>query len=538
MIVGERGWRESAWEELASRRWDLLIVGGGITGAGILREAVRSGLRAALVEARDFAWGTSSRSSKLVHGGLRYLRQGRLRLTAGAVREREALLQDAPGLVEPLGFLLAVYRPFDRLAYGAGLAFYDLIAGRRGHEYLGAAEFRLFAPHLSPRGLRGGFCYRDAQTDDARLVLRLILESAAAGAPTLNYVRAESLLLEGGSVTGVRVRDALTGRSAEGRARVVVNAAGAATDGLRAGLGGAGVVRPLRGSHLVFPADRLPAPQALAFAHPEGGPGVFVFPWEGVTVVGTTDLDHSGPPQQEPRMEYGEAERLVSALQTRMPGLDLTLEDAICGWAGVRPVVGRGRGDPTRESREDLILDESGLLSVAGGKLTTFRLTARRVLARVRERIPELELPSGSAPVFDTPDPNTLDRSGLEPEVGRRLLGRYGREAVALVRAAGQDELERIPGTRTLWAELRWAARAECVEHLEDLLLRRTRLGVLLPEGGAALLPRVRGICRDELGWNDRRWEREAAAYRELWESAYRVPEPHRWRARPKARVG
>ncbi|MCL6431986.1 MAG: FAD-dependent oxidoreductase, partial [Anaerolineae bacterium] len=242
----QRDWRSAVWAQI-DEPWDLIIIGGGVTGAGILREAARSGVRALLVEQRDFAWGTSSRSSKLVHGGLRYLKEGKLRLTRNAVRERERLLEEAPGLIDPLGFLLATYkgdRP-GRWTYKVGLSIYDLLALRWTHRYYSAADFEMLAPHLAPEGLRGGFRYGDAQTDDARLVLRLIQEAVADGGVAINYVAVCGLLQEKGRVAGVRLREEGSGREAEARARVVVNATGAWADRLRREVGAPARMRPL-----------------------------------------------------------------------------------------------------------------------------------------------------------------------------------------------------------------------------------------------------------------------------------------------------
>ncbi len=524
-------WREIVWSRL-SGPWDVLVIGGGITGAGIFREAVRLGLRALLVEQRDFAWGTSSRSSKMVHGGFRYLKDGHVRLTWASVRERQRLLAEGAGLIEPMGFLIATYRGDrpGRWAYRAGLSIYDLLALQWSHRYYSAEDFQFLAPHLSIEGLQGGYRYGDAQTDDARLVLRVLREAASAGGMALNYARAESLLLgeEGtpssGQVVGVRLRDTLSGRTAEVRARAVINATGAWADRLRAELGRPPRIRPLRGSHLIFPGWRLPAAQALTFLHPLDRRPVFIFPWEGIALVGTTDLDHDRPLDEEPAISPEEVAYLMAGVEAQCPRLNLSLEDVLSTFSGVRPVIGTGRSDPSREPRDHVVWEENGLLTVTGGKLTTFRLIARDALRAIRSRFPALPPFDEPSPVLDPVD-ETLEGSGLDARTCRRLLGRYGAEAPALLAAAGDGELETIPGTDFLWAEIRWAARAEGVVHLDDLLLRRVRVGLLLPRGGEALLPRVRAICQEELGWSDARWEEEEAAYRALWQACYSLPE-------------
>ena len=519
-------WREEVWREV-ERPYDILIVGGGITGAGILREAARLGLRALLVEQKDFAWGTSSRSSKLVHGGLRYLKEGKIGLTRASVSEREHLLEEGPGLIDPLGFLLATYKSdkTGRLVFRAGLTVYDLLALQWSHRYYSPRDFQMLAPHLTAAGLKGGFRYGDAQTDDARLVLRVIAEAVADGATAVNYAAAEQLLRdENGRVHGLILRDQLTNQTASVTARVVISATGAWADELRGQVGGAARIRPLRGSHLVFPNWRLPVAQAISFLHPIDQRPVMIFPWEGVTLVGTTDVDHARTLDKEPCISPDETAYLLAAVESQFPSLGITLGDVVAAFAGVRPVIGSGKEDPSEESRDHVVWVENGLLTVTGGKMTTFRLIALDALKEVRHLLPDLPELADNLPVLNPVDVALPGGEQLPEDVRRRLLGRYGAAAPALVAAAQAGELDIIPGTQTLWAELRWAARAEAVSHLDDLLLRRVRLGILLPEGGAALLPRIRTICQAELGWDDGRWQSEQAAYLALVRGCYSVP--------------
>ena len=525
----EKGWRDEIWSRL-DQPWDVVVVGGGITGAGILREATRLGLRTLLVEKRDFGWGTSSRSSKLVHGGLRYLKEGNLRLTRASVHERERLLNEGPGLIDPLGFLLATYegdRP-GRWTYSAGLSVYDLLALQWSHRHYSVQDFQMLAPRISRAGLTGGFRYGDAQTDDARLVLRVIREAVADGGVALNYVAAEEVLRDKvqdtASVVGVRLQDQVEDRTAAVYSRVVINATGAWADGLREQVGAPARIRPLRGSHLIFPAWRLPVAQAVGFLHPVDRRPVFIFPWEGITLVGTTDVDHEQPLDDEPGIGPAEVAYLMAAVEAEFPSLQLTLDDVISTFAGVRPVISTGQVDPSKESRDHVVWDEDGLLTVTGGKLTTFRLIALDALKAVRNRLPELPPMDEDVPVLDPVDVALPGAEPLDETIRRRLLGRYGADAPALVAAAKPGELSPVSGTQTLWAELRWAARAEGVIHLDDLLLRRVRLGNLLPRGGEALLSQIRAICQPELGWDDTRWEAEEAAYLDLWLRHYGLP--------------
>jgi glycerol-3-phosphate dehydrogenase len=525
--VWGRLWREALWDDLAARRapWDVVVVGGGIAGAGIFREATRRGLATLLVEGRDFAWGTSSRSSKLVHGGIRYLQHGHWRLTRESLRERDRLLREAPGLVEPLFFVRPVYRgEGSRWLYPAAFAAYGILAGRRQHSYYKAKAAERLAPSLRREGLIGAYGYMEASVDDARLVVRLLREGVRAGGRALSYCPVDSLLVEGGAVAGVRARDAESARVLELKARVVVNATGARADDLRREVGGQALIRPLRGSHLVFPADRLPMDQALSFRHPRDGRHVFACSWEGATMVGTTDGDHDGPLGEEPRISGQEMAYLLEVVTTYFPSLRLDVRDVVGTWAGVRPVVGTHRADPSAESREGLLVDERGLVTVTGGKLTTVRATALAALERVREHLPHSAMPDGTR-LFDEVDPAGADHPALDTATRRRLLGHHGHEAAEVLSAAGEDELALVPGTRTLRAQLRWAARAEGVTHLDDLLLRRARLGLVLPEGGASLLPLVRAIVQQELGWSDEKWRAEEAGYRALWRAAHAVPE-------------
>lgn len=524
-----------------AREWDVLVIGGGITGAGILLEAARRGLKALLVEQRDFAWGTSSRSSKLVHGGLRYLKHGQFALTRESVHEREHLLRQAAGLVEPQSFAFGDYvgRKPGKRAFLAGLAIYDRMAGQRARHYYSRDEFAALAPNIATDGLQGGMVYNDAKTDDARLVLRVLQEARRHGAVVLNYMAVESLVREGGATAGgdacgALLRDGLRGVQHEVRARIVISATGAWADRLRASLsteaGPAGPgaptgrrLRPLRGSHLVLPAWRLPLAQAISLMHPADGRPVFAYPWEGVTLIGTTDVDHHEDLSREAAITRAECDYLLAAMQAQFPQLHLNDDDIIATYAGVRPVIDSGKTDPSKETRDHALWLENGLLTVTGGKLTTFRVIALDALKLAATRLPELHGRLTPQPVFAA-SPALRYAPELPPGQGQRLQGRYGACAQPLIDAAHAGELALIPGTETLWAQLRWAARHEDVCKLEDLLLRRTRIGIQLRGGGAAILPRIRAICQPELGWSDQRWEQEQTEYRALWQAHYSLP--------------
>lgn len=519
--------RREELPELLACDWDVLIVGGGITGAGILLEASRRGLRALLVEQRDFAWGTSSRSSKLVHGGLRYLKQGQFALTRESVHERQALLTDAVGLVEPQGFAFGDYvgRKPGRRQFMLGLAIYDVMAGRRARRYVDAADFAMLAPHIRREDLQGGMLYQDAKTDDARLVLRVLQEARRHGGVAVNYLGVESLLREGQRVVGATLIDGVGGTRLTARARLVISATGAWADGLRGQVGEKPKLRPLRGSHLLLPAWRLPLAQAVSLMHPQDGRPVFAYPWEGVTLVGTTDVDHVDSLHLEPAITRGELDYLMTALRWQFPQLALGEDDVLATFAGVRPVIDSGQLDPSKEAREHALWLENGLLTVAGGKLTTFRVIALDALRCAAPLLPGWQADLKPLPIFDATPPLSGKALLLDGEQRARLLGRHGAAAQALCDAAHDGELEQIAGTQTLWAQLRWGARNEDVQHLDDLLLRRTRLGLQLAGGALAIMPRLRAICQCELGWDDARWEAEQVRYLVLWRSHYSVPQ-------------
>ena len=518
---------------------DLLVVGGGIAGAGVALEAARRGVSTMLVEARDFAWGSSSRSSKLVHGGLRYLREGAFGLTRESVRERARLLHDAPGLVEPQRFLLGHYegRKPSRRTMAAGLAIYDAFGGARTRAFHAPAETLALAPHVATQGLLGASSYLDASTDDARLVLRVLAEARAHGARICNQAAVKSLVRSGepeaplapgarpGAVVGARIEGA--GFTGLVRARCVVNATGAWADGLRAGLGEP-MLRPLRGSHLVFPLWRLPVAQSVSLFHPRDGRPVFATPWEGAALVGTTDLDHREHPDLEPSITPDEVAYLLEGLRAAFPRLDLRAADAICSFAGVRPVVDeRGAGgDPSKAPREHVVRDEHSLVTVTGGKLTTFRVNA---LDALRHAAPHLGAErdfsyAPSAAILAPVEPDA-PLARLPHGLRTRLVGRHGPRAAALLAEARPADLETVAGTATPWAELHWALRHEQVHHLDDLLLRRTRLGLLLADGGAALLPRLEGAAREALGWSAGEWRDECERFARIVATCYTVPQ-------------
>jgi len=507
--------------------WDLVIIGGGITGAGILREAVNMGLQALLVEQKDFAWGTSSRSSKLVHGGLRYLKEGHFLLTKMAVEEREHLLREAPGLVEPLEFLLPVYEHQHpgKHTLQIGLSLYDLMARDHQHRFYEKIDFYRRLPYVRQQDLQGGFFFYDAQVDDSRLVLRLINESVADGAGALNYTTATHILRDDtGVVVGVEIEDTETRESRTLETRTVINATGCWAERLHPSPDPDRHLRPLRGSHLVFPAEVLPIKFGVSFLHPRDNRAVFALPWEGAVLVGTTDLDHKADLSLEPSITESEITYLLEGLNKIFPSLEISLDDCIATFAGVRPVVSEGRLSPSEESREHVVWVDKGLVTVTGGKLTTFRRLAWDALKAAGPFLPSEKLPDKHKPIFARPPDKPPDRFGLADTVWHRLYGRYGQRAEAMVQTAASRDLRLIPGTHTLWAELPFVAANEWVRHLSDLLLRRVRIGLLTAQGGKEHLKRIRSLCRPALPWDNKRWKEEMAMYLEHWNRYHGIP--------------
>jgi glycerol-3-phosphate dehydrogenase len=511
---------------------DLAIIGGGVTGAGIFHETTRLGLKVALVEQRDFAWGTSSRSSKLIHGGLRYLREGHFMLTRDAVKERERLLREAPGLVTPIAFLVPIYKDHGpgRWTLEAGLSIYDLLAQKRQHRFLSADELIAKIPFIEREALTGGYQFWDAQVDDARLVLRLIAEGRQAGGTAVNYTMAMAVDRDDqGQVRGVTVQDVETRETHAIAAPCVVNATGCWAEALHPQHEGKGRLRPLRGSHLVFPSQAVPVSCAVSFMHPRDGRAVFVIPWEGVVLVGTTDLDHDQDLHAEPRCTLAEANYLLEAARTLFPSLGLGLHQCIASLSGLRPIISSGdQRAPSEESREHDIWVDRGLVTIAGGKLTTYRRVALDALKAAQPFLPPLERPSVDSPGFVAAEPLPPD-GDIDPQLWQRLCSRYGRSAAAIVSNARAHAPQYVPGTGTLWAELAYAAAHESVRHLSDLMLRRVRLGLLLPDGGQAQLARIEALCRPVLGWDRRRWRAEARDYQDQWRQAHGFP----WQAPP-----
>jgi len=487
--------------------YDLLIVGGGITGAAVLHAASRRGLRALLVDRGDFAGGTSSWSSKLIHGGMRYLKSGQWRMTLESVRERERLLRERPGLVEPQPFMMPIHagaRP-GPLALAAAFWIADRMAGQRTARRIAPAEALAREPGLGSEGLRAAIAYRDGVVDDSRLVLRLIFDAVAQGGRALNHVAA-TLVESGDRVVGARLEDRLDGSRAEVTATVTVHAAG-----VWAGAApGAPLLRPLRGSHLVFARERVPLQGGLAWLHPRDRRPVFAHVWEGAVLVGTTDVDH--PLADAPAtISPAEADYLVEALRLPFPRLRLDAAEALSAFAGLRAIVvppGAAHLPPSAMGRDSALWARPGLVGITGGKLTTHRATAAEVLREVERQGLRLAPEPARSPV----------------PAASRLSGRLGAAGAAWVATRPAEEREPLAGTPYSLAELRWSMREEQVRRLDDLLMRRTRLGLVAARGAESLLPMLEGPCREHLGWDAARWADEVARHLENWLARHAPP--------------
>jgi glycerol-3-phosphate dehydrogenase len=507
--------------------WDIVIAGGGITGSGIFREATRRGYRTLLIEQRDFVWGTSSRSSKMVHGGLRYLAAGNVSLTRHALQERERLISEAPNLVRRLAYYFPLYRGKFPPRIAAGLLFwlYDRLAGVSDHRPVSNEELSQAFTGLDISTTNGAFYYTDAVTDDARLALRVMHESVRDGGVLRNYTRGTQVLRDGNRVVGLRIEDTESGKTLDLSSRVVINATGAWADRFRDPPPKGIRIRPQRGSHLVLCSRQFPAVAAIFLLHPEDGRRLFIYPWENRTIVGTTDIHHPEELDTAASITPAELDYLLQAAAQLYKDRPPTRDDVLSTWSGVRPILVSGNPDkPSKASREHKVWSEEGLVGCSGGKLTTFHHMALDVMDRAQEYLPDTPTASDQR-IFPTlkTEPNELLPGNAEQ--ASLLLGRFGDDAGKLVSQAAAGELELLLDSGISLAELRWSLRNESVLHLDDLMLRRSRLGILLRDGGAELLDRIEPLCRECLGWDEERWAAERERYRDIIGRFYSVPE-------------
>lgn len=523
-------------DKLTAKPYDVLVIGGGITGAGIARDAAMRGFRTALIEARDLASGTSSLSSRLIHGGLRYLEQGHFRLVHEATRERRTLLHIAPHLVRPLAFVFPVHQgdrvPLWKLA--AGMMLYDLLAPLRNvrrHRILGKRALLAEEPMLRERGLVGGARYYDAQCDDARLVVATVRSAMLHGADVATYTRVIGLERSGGQVRGAVVEDELM-RHGQVRAAVVVNATGPWCDELRRleDPSARPLLRRTRGVHVMVRRERLGHTAGITLTSPIDGRVMFVLPWGDFSYIGTTDTDEPGPPEAAAPAE-ADVHYLLRSANACFPQAHLTEEDVVSSWAGVRALLDSGdAGSASSVSREHIIRrGPGGMFTIAGGKLTTFRSMAAELVDEVaaelarREGRPRPEpaatdtepLPGGEAADL-APMRQTVLELGLAPATADHLLQHYGTEAAAICNLGRLERglLARLhPDHPAIEAEVVHHARRELATHIDDVLVRRIHLHYETPDHGAKAAPRVAALLGRELGWEGERVARELAAW-------------------------
>jgi glycerol-3-phosphate dehydrogenase len=546
-------WRREALRALAGERFDVLIVGGGIVGVGALLDATSRGLRAALVEQRDIASGTSGRSSRLIHGGLRYLEQLHFGLVYEALSERARLLRLAPHLVRLEPFLFPIYGIplFHQGFYGSGIFLYDLLGARRDGgfaKHLRPSSAIEYAPNLRRKGLTGGIIYHDGVEDDARLALAVLRTALAGGAVAATRVRATAPLLDGERIIGASVEDLVSGNRFEVQADRVIDATGvwAAEPTTRfATLEGADAFVPSRGSHIVIRRDRLPAEGGMTLRIP--GRVVFIIPWPRHWIIGTTDHPDSRPPERV-AAPHEDVDELLSTVNRQLD-IGLGRGDIVGTYAGMRPLVGDPGGSTVKTSREHRVAaDASGLVRISGGKYTTYRVMARDVVDASLGRTEARRRRSGTAelPLVGAAPPSELAQIGASLErplrdaaaargetrapwparIGERLAERYGREAIDVMSMARELDLA-APlgyGVDHIQAEVAWAARRELALSLDDVLARRMRLAQELPDRGAAIAPGVAAVLGAELGWDEPRQAAEVQRYLETARREYGLP--------------
>jgi glycerol-3-phosphate dehydrogenase len=490
-------WRANARARLARDRFDVLIIGGGINGAGIARDAALRGLSVALIERDDFASGTSSRSSRLVHGGVRYLEHGFFHLVFESSRERRILLQIAPHLVRPLRFTWPVYRGsrIPRWKLLAGLWLYDLLAAFRNvarHRRMSAAQVLAAEPRLNREGLQGGATYFDAATNDARLTVANVMDAVHAGAAALNYAEATSLTFELGRASGATVRDRFTGQVFNVRALAVVNATGPWTDAIARieSPSSRPAVLGTKGVHVAVPAERVGNCAAITMLAHADQRVMFVLPGGTHTIIGTTDTPTGERPDQV-RATRDDVQYLLDGANAYFPQAKLTSDDVVCAWAGIRPLIASGNaGDPAGASREHAItVGPRGVIAVTGGKLTTYRSMSEEVADKVQRYLGRPRVPSQTA---TRPLPGSVSR----PDDGDE----------------GGDPI--VPGLPYTFRDVARATDEEFACTIADVLVRRTHLAFETRDHGQSVAPHVAEALAARLGWNAGDILRELDDYR------------------------
>jgi glycerol-3-phosphate dehydrogenase len=509
---------------MRAEKFDLLVVGGGIVGAGIARDAAMRGLKTALVERGDFASGTSSKTSRLVHGGLRYLKNFKIGLVRQAVRERDLLLERAPSLVTPLAFTVPAYegRGMGKATLRFGLWVYDFLSREKvlpRRRWLTPDKVKDREPNLTDQGLNGGGVYHDALTNDARLVLAVVRAAADAGAIPANYAEVTGLLREEGRVCGGAIRDRMTQETFELRAAVVVNATGVWLDRLRSLPTASSTLRPTKGIHIFLPRKKVGNREAVVLNARGDGRMLFVLPWGHLTLVGTTDTDFHGD-LDDVVADAEDVAYLLQSVNDAFPGAHVGVRDIVSSYAGLRPLLEGARATKESDiSREhEIFEDADGLISVAGGKLTTHRAMAQEVVDRVCTRL-ERRMECRTSGAALGPRANSVDELralGIEEAFAGFLASRHPIEDVRpwIGMVSGEDRIE--PDLPYMWMEVSIAVENEMALTLEDVMVRRLGLFYESPDQGASVAPTVAERMGSHLGWDAARKESELGAYRQL----------------------
>ncbi len=511
------------WRRLEAHptSWDMIVIGGGATGVGVAIDAASRGYDLLLLEQSDFGKGTSSRSTKLAHGGVRYLEQGNIGLVMEALKERGLLLQNAPHIVHDLAFVVPNYDWWEAPFYGLGLKLYQLLAGKYGFgasRILSREETLVHLPTLKAEGLRGGAVYYDGQFDDARLLIHMVATAYEQGATLLNYVEVTGLTKDvQGFVNGITARDVETGNELRAAAKVVVNATGAFSDALRlqAEPSATPMMVPSQGIHLVFDKSFLPGESAVMVPHTSDGRVLFAIPWHGHTLVGTTDTPIPKP-TLEPVATEQEIEFILATAGEYLAKAP-NRSDVLSVFAGIRPLVGSSNaaGSTVRTaalSRDHIVhIDRSGLVTVTGGKWTTYRHMAEDCVdqAAILAQLPEKRCVTDHLHIHGF-------REAAQPPDSLAIYGSDAHEIRKLIEADAQLGEPLHPALSYIKAEVIWAARQEMARTIEDVLARRTRALFLNARAAQEMAPAVADLMAKELGWNESEQTRQQAAFHEV----------------------
>ncbi|MCA9582513.1 MAG: glycerol-3-phosphate dehydrogenase [Myxococcales bacterium] len=541
--------RESLWSRLGEQDCDLLVIGGGIVGVGIARDAARRGLKVSVVEAKDLAWGTSSRSSKLVHGGFRYLEQYEFSLVFESVSERRTLMDLAPHLVNPLGFIFPVYRGFRHKLWkiNAGMWLYDglsLFRSPKIHRKLRPKDAAVEEPLLKTENLEGATLYFDCSTDDARLTLETAVDAVANGAVIATYARVTNLVTaEDGRVVGAVARNELTGEEKTLKAHVVINATGPWTDRLlqmSASPPTGDLLRPTKGVHIVVPHAALPLNHSVVCAHPDDGRMLFAIPWGDCTYLGTTDTDFEGDPG-DVHATGDDVDYLLRASNAYFPEKTIDRSHVISTWAGVRPLISpeEETEEESKVSREhEVRVGRDGLITIAGGKLTTYRRMAEEVVDTTT-RMLELQGKVSEIPHADTakvplpggngwPEDDDHDhvaslvedkaQGALDRRTARHLADNYGMRSLDVADLCANRRDLAVPicdGRVEILAQVHFAVTMEMATKVSDVMIRRTQLFYRDHDQGLGGVEAVARVMADILGWDGPRTAQEIEEYQQ-----------------------